>query len=136
MRFVRQKINLRPFDADAVAWFTGAHPVAGSDDLCFITQHTPEQVVAHLQACQVRLDAGPVERACALGPMTSVYCRDPDGNLIEIAWYPPAGAARWPTASPTTMIWPQAIAWRRFRGRTRGNRGQGLPVVRVARSRT
>jgi catechol 2,3-dioxygenase-like lactoylglutathione lyase family enzyme len=24
----------------------------------------------------------------ALGPMASVYCRDPDGNLIEIAAYP------------------------------------------------
>lgn len=89
MRFGRQKINLRPVDTDAVAWFTGAHPVAGSDDLCFITHHTPEQVVAHLQACRVRIEAGPVERAGALGPMTSVYCRDPDGNLIEIAWYPP-----------------------------------------------
>jgi catechol 2,3-dioxygenase-like lactoylglutathione lyase family enzyme len=30
-----------------------------------------------------------VERAGALGPMQSVYCRDPDGNLIEIATYLP-----------------------------------------------
>jgi catechol 2,3-dioxygenase-like lactoylglutathione lyase family enzyme len=91
MRFGRQKINLRPVDTDAVAWFTGVHPVAGSDDLCFITRHTPEQVVAHLQARRVHIEAGPIERAGALGPMTSVYCRDPDGNLIEIAWYPPVG---------------------------------------------
>jgi hypothetical protein len=28
-----------------------------------------------------------VERLGALGPMTSVYCRDADGNLIEIASY-------------------------------------------------
>ena len=90
MRFGRQKINLRPVDADVVAWFTGVHPVAGSDDLCFITEHTPQHVVAHLQALAVHIEAGPVERAGALGPMTSVYCRDPDGNLIEIAWYPPA----------------------------------------------
>jgi catechol 2,3-dioxygenase-like lactoylglutathione lyase family enzyme len=90
MRFGQQKINLRPVDADAVAWFTGTHPAAGSDDVCFITQHTPAQVVAHLQARRVRLEAGPVERAGALGLMMSVYCRDPDGNLIEIAWYPPA----------------------------------------------
>ena len=87
MRFGRQKINLRPLDADAVAWFTGTHPAAGSDDVCFVTQHTPEQVLAHLHVCQVRLEAGPVERMGALGPMTSVYCRDPDGNLIEIATY-------------------------------------------------
>ncbi len=91
MRCGRQKINLRPVDTDTVAWFTGAHPTAGSDDLCFITQHTPAQVGAHLQAHRVHIVAGPVERAGALGPMTSVYCRDPDGNLIEIAWYPAAG---------------------------------------------
>jgi catechol 2,3-dioxygenase-like lactoylglutathione lyase family enzyme len=89
MRFGRHKINLRPVDTDKVAWFTGVHAVAGSDDLCFITENTPDQVVAHLEACRVAIEVGPVERAGALGPMTSVYCRDPDGNLIEIAWYPP-----------------------------------------------
>ena len=30
---------------------------------------------------------GPVPRTGALGPMQSVYCRDPDGNLVEIATY-------------------------------------------------
>ena len=87
MRFGRHKINLRPVDADAVAWFTGAYPAAGSDDLCFISADPPAQVVAHLQACRVGIEAGPVERAGALGPMTSVYCRDPDGSLIEISSY-------------------------------------------------
>lgn len=91
MRFGRQKINLRPIDADTAAWFTGEHPAAGSDDLCFISSQTPDQVVAHLEACRVSIEAGPVERSGALGPMTSVYCRDPDGNLIEIAWYPSPG---------------------------------------------
>ena len=87
MRFGRQKINLRLVDTDAVVWFTGAHPVAGSDDVCFITEHAPDEVVAHLQALRVPIEAGPVERAGALGPMTSVYCRDPDGSLIEISTY-------------------------------------------------
>ncbi|HEY6178820.1 MAG TPA: VOC family protein [Kofleriaceae bacterium] len=90
MHFGRQKINLRPVDADIGAWFTGARPVAGSDDLCFITRHIPEEVVAHLGSLGVAIEAGPVERAGALGPMTSVYCRDLDGNLIEIATYPPS----------------------------------------------
>ena len=31
--------------------------------------------------------AGPVRRTGALGPMTSVYFRDPDGNLVEVARY-------------------------------------------------
>jgi len=30
---------------------------------------------------------GPVGRVGALGPMTSVYFRDPDGNLLEVATY-------------------------------------------------
>jgi len=30
---------------------------------------------------------GPVPKTGAMGPMTSVYVRDPDRNLIEIARY-------------------------------------------------
>ena len=36
-------------------------------------------------------DVGPVERDGALGPMQSIYFRDPDGNLVEVSHY---GAAR------------------------------------------
>jgi catechol 2,3-dioxygenase-like lactoylglutathione lyase family enzyme len=35
----------------------------------------------------VKVEQGPVAKDGALGPITSVYCRDPDGNLIEIATY-------------------------------------------------
>jgi catechol 2,3-dioxygenase-like lactoylglutathione lyase family enzyme len=40
-----------------------------------------------LRACGVTITAGPVAKTGALGPMTSHYCRDPDGNLIEVASY-------------------------------------------------
>ena len=46
--FGDQKINVRPRNADKVEWFTADHETAGSDDLCFLTSSTPEQVVAHL----------------------------------------------------------------------------------------
>jgi catechol 2,3-dioxygenase-like lactoylglutathione lyase family enzyme len=87
VHFGRQKINLRPVSASKQDWFTADREAAGSDDLCFITQETPENVVAHLNACDVPVELGPVMRRGARGDMTSVYCRDPDGSLIEIATY-------------------------------------------------
>jgi catechol 2,3-dioxygenase-like lactoylglutathione lyase family enzyme len=85
--FGKQKINVRPRDADKVEWFTADHEAAGSDDLCFLTASPPDQVVAHLEACGVAIEEGPVARQGARGTLRSVYCRDPDGSLIEISSY-------------------------------------------------
>ena len=89
LKFGGQKINVRPADADPGSWVTGVNHEAGSGDLCFITAAPPDEVIGHLHDCGVAILAGPVERAGALGPICSVYCRDPDGNLIEIASYLP-----------------------------------------------
>lgn len=86
LKFGNQKINLRPIDADP-SWVTGACDTPGAGDLCFITALPPDDVVAHLRTCGVTVTDGPVERQGALGPMRSIYCRDPDGNLIEVATY-------------------------------------------------
>ena len=88
--FGNQKINVRPRGADKVEWFTADHETAGSDDLCFLTSSTPEEVVAHLRACGVAIEEGPVRKQGARGELWSVYCRDPDGNLIEVSSYKPA----------------------------------------------
>ena len=87
--FGNQKINLRPIGAlaDDPDWVTGSVEAAGSEDLCFITPATPDDVRAHLAACGVDIVSGPVTKVGALGLMTSHYCRDIDGNLIEIAVY-------------------------------------------------
>jgi catechol 2,3-dioxygenase-like lactoylglutathione lyase family enzyme len=81
--FGSQKINIhergKEFEPKAVM----ATP--GSADLCFITKTPLDEVVEHLQQCKIPVVAGPVQRVGALGPIVSVYCRDPDGNLIEIA---------------------------------------------------
>ena len=87
LMFGGQKINVRPIDADKIEWFTADHEAAGSDDLCFLTASTPEQVVEHLEACGVSIEEGPVEKQGAVGMLRSVYCRDPDGSLIEISSY-------------------------------------------------
>jgi catechol 2,3-dioxygenase-like lactoylglutathione lyase family enzyme len=83
--FGNQKINVRP--SGAPNWDTGAVDAPGSLDLCFISDLSAADIGAHLRACGVTITAGPVPKTGALGPMTSHYCRDPDGNLIEVASY-------------------------------------------------
>jgi catechol 2,3-dioxygenase-like lactoylglutathione lyase family enzyme len=85
--FGNQRINVRPQGADKVEWFTGDQVAAGSDDLCFLTSSTPDEVVAHLKANGIAIEAGPVDKPGARGTIRSVYCRDPDGSLIEISSY-------------------------------------------------
>ena len=86
LAFGRQKINLhasgREYEPKALT------PTPGSLDLCFITETPLDEVVAHLKAQGVAIAQGPVEKAGALGPMMSVYFRDPDGNLVEVSNYP------------------------------------------------
>jgi catechol 2,3-dioxygenase-like lactoylglutathione lyase family enzyme len=86
LKFGSQKINLRP-TGPAADWPTGAVDAPGTLDICFITTSSPEDVVHRLRACGVIVTEGPVQRTSALGTMTSVYCRDPEGNLVEIARY-------------------------------------------------
>lgn len=61
------------------------HPTPGSADLCFTTAIPMVDVLAHLHAERVPIESGPVARDGARRPLSSVYVRDPDGNLVEIA---------------------------------------------------
>jgi catechol 2,3-dioxygenase-like lactoylglutathione lyase family enzyme len=63
------------------------NPVPGAVDICLITRSSIEGVVEHLRECGVEIEQGPVARTGAIGPITSVYFRDPDGNLIEVSNY-------------------------------------------------
>lgn len=87
LKFGAQKINLRPIEADLGSWPTGVCADPGAGDLCFITAVPPEEVIGHLHDCGVQILQGPVTKTGALGPIRSVYCRDPDGNLVEISSY-------------------------------------------------
>ena len=64
-----------------------AVPKPGSADLCFTIGQEMEDVEEHLRSNGVEVLQGPVGRTGAFGPMTSVYLRDPDGNLIELSKY-------------------------------------------------
>lgn len=85
LHFGEQKINLheagREFEPKARL------PTPGSEDLCFVVPIPIDEVVEHVRGLGVTIEQGPVDRTGALGPMRSVYLRDPDGNLIEIASY-------------------------------------------------
>lgn len=86
LRFGRSKINLhlagQEFEPRA------AHATPGSADICLISPDEPDQVIAELREAGVAIVEGPVAKTGALGEMTSVYIRDPDDNLVEIAHYP------------------------------------------------
>jgi catechol 2,3-dioxygenase-like lactoylglutathione lyase family enzyme len=80
-----QKINLhqagREFEPKA------RQPTAGSGDLCLITSAPLDHLIAHLIAEGIAIEEGPVARTGARGPIASIYVRDPDGNLVEVAHY-------------------------------------------------
>jgi catechol 2,3-dioxygenase-like lactoylglutathione lyase family enzyme len=83
LTFGASKINLheqgRTFEPKA------KNPVPGSADLCFLTDVPLAGWIAHLEAQGITIAQGPVARTGATGPLTSIYIRDPDKNLIEIA---------------------------------------------------
>lgn len=81
-----------------------ARPAPGSADVCLITTTPPAQVLAHLGAQGVTAELGPVPRTGARGPITSIYIRDPDGNLIEIASYPTDAPGGPSCAAPSTSL--------------------------------
>ena len=83
LKFGEQKINLHPANTPFLPH--AKKPVPGSADLCFITPQPLQEVMLWLIGCGVEIVEGPVERTGATGRLNSMYLRDPDGNLIEIA---------------------------------------------------
>ena len=85
LRFGGQKINLhergKEFEPRA------ENPTSGSGDFCLITDVPIDEVVTHLNTCNVPVEEGPVKRTGATGKLISVYFRDPDNNLVEISNY-------------------------------------------------
>ncbi len=83
LAFGQQKINLHRHGAEFEP--KALRPTPGSADLCLIVSTPLMEVMAHLQRCDVAIEEGPVPRTGATGPLLSVYIRDPDRNLIELA---------------------------------------------------
>ena len=81
--FGSQKINiheeLKPIKPNAL------NPSSGSMDICFISKNKINDWVHHLVKKGINIEIGPERKTGALGPILSIYIRDPDFNLIEIS---------------------------------------------------
>ncbi len=83
LAFGDQKLNLhqagREFEPKAL------RPTPGAVDICFTTDVPLDEVAAHLRSQSIRIELGPVDKIGARRALRSLYFRDPDGNLIEVA---------------------------------------------------
>ena len=81
--FGSQKINIheekKPLKPNALS------PSSGSMDICFISQNKINDWMHHLEKKGINVEIGPEQKTGALGPILSIYIRDPDFNLIEIS---------------------------------------------------
>jgi catechol 2,3-dioxygenase-like lactoylglutathione lyase family enzyme len=80
-----QKTNLHEVGAEFDPH--AADPAPGSGDFCLLTETPIAEVGTRLRELGIDVLRGPVERTGARGVLESVYVRDPDGNLVEIARY-------------------------------------------------
>ncbi len=85
LAFGDQKINLHEYKREFEP--KAAHPTPGSADWCFISSLDPDSLQRHLTALGIAIEEGPVTRTGALGPICSIYIRDPDNNLLELSTY-------------------------------------------------
>ncbi|MCB0020104.1 MAG: VOC family protein [Anaerolineales bacterium] len=85
LRFGEQKINLHEHGHEFEPKAQSVQP--GSADLCFVTSTPVAAAKEALEALGIEILEGPVRKSGALGPIQSVYFRDPDGNLLELANY-------------------------------------------------
>jgi len=85
LKFGRQKINLHEWGQE---FEPRAHVAApGTLDLCFIASVPLEKIIQRFNEKKIPILEGPVKKTGAMGPMQSVYVRDPDLNLVEISVY-------------------------------------------------
>jgi catechol 2,3-dioxygenase-like lactoylglutathione lyase family enzyme len=81
--FGEQKFNLH--DSTTATDAYAAKPTWGSLDFCLLADRPLGEVITTLKGKGAKIELGPVLRTGARFPIRSIYLRDPDGNLVEIA---------------------------------------------------
>jgi catechol 2,3-dioxygenase-like lactoylglutathione lyase family enzyme len=81
--FGEQKFNLHQVGRELKP--NAARAAPGTADFCLISCTPLDEAIAHLLSLGIAIELGPVERTGAIGSLRSIYFRDPDGNLIEVA---------------------------------------------------
>jgi catechol 2,3-dioxygenase-like lactoylglutathione lyase family enzyme len=77
----------------------GPSALPGCGDICLLFEGTIDEAEALIREAGGEIAYGPIDqpggadRGRCLG--TSVYTRDPDGNLVELMTYPSAGRGGW-----------------------------------------
>lgn len=85
LKFADSKINLHEVGKEIEP--TALRPGPGTEHLCFVVSDPLEQVIDSIKKTETPIESGPIERVGAVGPLLSVYVRDPDQNLIEVSTY-------------------------------------------------
>lgn len=83
LKFGAQKINLHQTGVEIAPH--AERPTCGSADLCFLSDTSLSAWQAHFSDLGIAVEEGPIARTGATGPILSLYIRDPDGALIEVA---------------------------------------------------
>lgn len=83
LRFANSKINLHEVGKEIEP--TALHPGPGTEHLCFVVSDPLEEIIDAIKRTETPIESGPIERVGAIGPILSVYVRDPDQNLIEVS---------------------------------------------------
>lgn len=89
----RNKINVHPPELWLQGDFTLRGPAAlpGCGDFCFVWEGNVTDLTATIELAGAHIEVGPVRREGGRGDGkavgTSLYTRDPDGNLVEFIVY-------------------------------------------------